>query len=110
MSNETIEMPECYKLVMDLAIDRGHTAISGLFGCLEMEIDDHWVVAVNGHDSETPYRPVGWEGNCMVPPFGMAIWYQSWPAGIVTMTGGTIGFGGTVNEDLFIEAVKAAWR
>lgn len=68
--------------------------------CWEVQIDDTWWVAFNGHDE--PRRCGTGE---MVKPFTCYVTFNGWPAGVFTPFGGVIAAGECANELAFINAV-----
>lgn len=60
------------------------------------QVDDHWLIKINGHDKET-------EG---IPPYHMMVDFNGFPAACVSPFEGAFAAGAAANEDEFIEAVK----
>ena len=94
-----ISIPECFSKVAELALALGVEKINILPGCWEHQVDQHWLIKVNGHE-----EPING-----IKPYEMMVWYNDWPAGIVhPVHGGVIAAGTLANEDTFIAALDAA--
>ena len=99
IGGEEIEIPECFNKVAELAIKLGATPMNKHPGCWKYDVDDQWSITLNGHDTEID----------SLPPFYLAVYYNGWPAGIVSPThGGVIAAGTSANENAFIEALDRA--
>lgn len=87
----------------DLAIALGHSDINKLPGCLELQVDEQWWLAINAHREDTPCSE-----NTSVPPMCVYFMFNGWPAGIVNAGGGCLAAGAAANEDALIAALDAA--
>lgn len=74
-------------------------------GCWEIQIDERWWLAVNGH--KEPHRHSKSMGEEVLAPFHFYVEYNGWPAGIFSAAGGEFVAGDAANEQTFIEALKA---
>ena len=79
-------------------------SISHAEGCWERDVTGVWSVALNPHDSPCECRGVE------VAPFHCAVFWREHLAGILNPYGGAIVAHQNANEDLFIEAMKAATK
>lgn len=70
--------------------------------CWELQIDDRWWIAFNGHE-----YPVTCTAGVTVEPFHCYVKFNGWPAGVFAPRGGVIAAGEVANEDAFLTAVKA---
>jgi hypothetical protein len=100
-------VPEIYAKAMGYAISTGAENIKDIEGCHILVIDDHWTVAINGHNEITKAAPDG-AMECSVPPYHVCVWWHGWIAGIVGPGGGEFAAGSGANEDSFIAAVDSA--
>ena len=98
-----MRVPESFAAVCDLAISLGVTGINKLPACWEHQIDEHWWVAVNGHD-----KPVRCSTEANVPPFSIYVVFNGWPAGIIDAGGGCLCAGAVGNEENLLAAIQAA--
>lgn len=94
--------PEVFGLAAELAASRGAKSIKDLAGCFEMQIDDRWWCAFNGHR-----EPTECTHGTKVTPYGIYFEFNGWPAGIVDASGGELVAG---KEDDLIEAIQSALR
>ena len=93
-----IPIPECFSKVVDLMLALGVEGINTLPGCWEHQVDEHWLVKVNGHK-----EPID-----DIQPYEIMVWFNGWPAGIIHPNRGVIAAGALANEDTFIAALDAA--
>lgn len=93
-----MQITEAFSVVVQLADKLGVKKINEIEGCWEVDINEKWSLALNGHR-----EPTKDSHGCEVPPFQMAVTYNGCPAGIIGPHGGFIFSGG---EDEFIAAVK----
>ncbi len=98
-----MNIPIVFARAIEYAIDIGATNITSLLGCWESQVDEHWWIAINGHDEKVKCS----EG-AEVPPFAMYVMFNGWPAGIVDAGGGMIAAGDLANEQRLIAALAAA--
>lgn len=96
-------LSEAFTRVCDLALALGVKSIKDLPGCWEYQVDEHWWIAVNGHNGATRCAK-----GADVPPFRCYVEFNGWPAGIIDPYGGTIVAGEAANEDAFIAALDKA--
>lgn len=68
-------------------------------GCCEIVVDGQWKVAVNPHDSPMVHNSVE------IKPFHTFIWFNGWPAGMMTPFDGCFVQGTKASEDEFIIAM-----
>ena len=88
----------------------GHPPINQFPGCWELQIDDEWWVAINGHGearktATTPRGGIEGEHDC--PPFTALLYYNGWPAGVFDPYGGVCAAGEGANEDTLVAAIRA---
>jgi hypothetical protein len=98
-----MNVPRSFAAVCDLAISLGVTRINKLPGCWEHQVDEHWWVAVNGHD-----KPTLCSTETSVPPFSIYVVFNGWPAGIIDAGGGCLAAGALANEETFLAAIQNA--
>ena len=103
MSAPKLSVPVALSLIADLSLARGVSGINALPGCHEMEVDEHWWIAVNGHA-----EMVACSNGPEVPPYSAYVEFNGWPAGIFNRAGGQFVAGSLANEDAFIAAMEKA--
>lgn len=94
---------DAFYLVAEYAVALGAKFIGDLPGCWEKGIDEHWWVAVNGHDDD-----VVCSRGTPVPPGTCYVEHKKWPAGMVTEDGGVIEAGNGADVVNFMAAVRRA--
>lgn len=99
------DMPinEVFSRIIDVLLARGFKSIKDLPACAETKIDEHWEVAVNGHDF-----PIACSHGVKVPPFTAYLQFNGWPAGLVTPYDGTMAAGQLANEEALLAALREA--
>lgn len=104
-----MELPEAFAKIIELAgRQQGVSGISHLAGCAEVSIDSRWSAAINGHAEERLYNPTKGMGST-IPPFGIAVFWNGWLAGLITPNGGEIAAHPEgANEDVLIAAIDVA--
>jgi hypothetical protein len=102
VSGDMVRLPLAFGLTAELAIKRGAHAITKLEGCYEMQIDDTWWCAMNGHDT-----PTKCSHGPEVTPFGIYFERMGWPAGLVDASGGLLANGLETEQEL-VDALKEA--
>src|SRR6266496_2814876 len=75
--------------------------LNSLPGLWELQLNDEWWLAVNGHKESLTSS----HGN-EVKPFNCYVEFNGWPAGYFSPHEGMIAAGALANENTFIEAVK----
>lgn len=70
-------------------------------GCWELEIDEHWWLAVNGHR-----QPLECSRGVAVAPFACYVEFNGFPAGIIDAGGGSFAAGSLANLDAMVEAME----
>lgn len=103
MNDHNTAIKEAYAVLAELGIALGAAPLTQFAGCWECQIDEHWRVAVNGHQAQ---RHCSFS-NVAIDPFHCYIEFNGWPAGLMTPVGGTIAAGSAANEDTFITAIRA---
>lgn len=103
IEDELMQIAESFKKSIDLFIAHGFANIRELPGCAELQVNDCWWIAINGHQEKMKCSK-GPE----VPPFQLYVEYCGWPAGFIGKDGGVIAAGAVANEDLFIGALDEA--
>jgi hypothetical protein len=98
---------EAFMVVVDLLGRLGRRWDDAVPGCLELDIDEHWHVSLNG-DRDRRASAVG----TMVPGLTFAVTYDGTPIAVVSPAGGVFISGirdvrGSA-ERAFIQACKAA--
>jgi len=88
--------------IAELANSLGASPVNQYSGAWEYQIDDAWKVAVNGHE-----KPVMVDG-LELPPFHILVWYNGWPAGIMTPYDGEFAAGSHANEAEFLDVLDCA--
>ncbi len=73
-------------------------------GCWEADIDDVWSVSLNGAITGPRTDSRGME----VQPFHCIVYWRGMAAGVLNPYGGSIVVHENANEDLFIDAMRAA--
>ena len=96
---------EVYVLLSELALSLKLAPLNQHFpnGCWEYQIDEHWWVALNGHQQNMKCS----KGN-EVRPFEAYIEFNGWPFGILDPYGGSMGAGTVANEKALLEALRQA--
>ncbi len=89
--------------IADLACLLGVANLNQRDDCWEYQIDSHWFIAVNGHETPTKTKD-----GIEVEPFGCYVKFNGWPAGLFNPFGGAIAAGTLANEDAFIKALDNA--
>jgi len=92
--------------VLELSQAHGVESIKDLDGAWEIAIDDHWYLAVNGHEEPVTVEPDGMM-EVELEPFCFCVWYNGWVAGIFTPFEGEFAAGEAANEHTFVEAIRA---
>lgn len=72
-------------------------------GVWHRKIDEHWEIYFNGHDKPRRAREADSEP---LPPYGVYVVFNGFPAGILLPSGGVIAAGSAANEDSFIAAIE----
>ena len=98
-----MQINEAFMLLRDWSKRQGAAPLNQGPGCWERKIDEDWSVSINGH-REPRNNSAGLE----VPPFSAFIQWKDWPAGVIDPGGGIIVAGEFANENIFIDALKAA--
>lgn len=93
---------EAFAKIADLGKSLGVKSINKLPACWEIQIDERWWLAINGHKEE-----IECSTGDKAPSFHAYIRYNEWPAGLIYPGGGIIAAGECANEDTFIEAIEA---
>ena len=89
--------------IVNYALSHGVRSLADRPGLWEVQIDEHWWIALNPHDEKLKCShgaDVSF-GHCYIE-------WNGWPAGMITPYDGIIAAGALANEDSFIAAVKAA--
>ena len=94
---------EAFDLIAQLGIALGAAPLSKHTGCWEHAVDERWRVAVNGH-REGKATSTGE----VVKPFTAIVWFNGWPAGLISPRGGVIAAGEVANEGTLIAALQRA--
>jgi hypothetical protein len=96
--------------VASLAEADGATPINQFPGVWERRLDEHWLIAANGHR-----QPVRWAPKASmyvdVPPFHVAVLYHGWVWGVFNAFDGCVGAGvgeQAGNVENFIAAIDRA--
>ena len=77
--------------------------LNALPSCYERRLDEHWFIAVNGHE-----EPRKTKGGISIRPYYLYVEFNGWPAGTVHPYGGEFAAGSLANEETFIEACEKA--
>jgi hypothetical protein len=98
---------EIFVWIAHLAIKLNAHPMNKWLECWEHRLDDHWVIAVNGHaEPKTAHRltvsPV------TVQSFTCYVEFNGWPAGFIDPGGGVICAGSEANEEALITALRVA--
>lgn len=100
--DEPFAVSEAFDAIVGLALALGAAPLNRYPGAWEHQVDPTWKIAVNAH-----WEPATVDG-LVIPGFHAAIWYNGWPAGLLSPRGGVIAAGEGANEDSFIAALCAA--
>ena len=73
-----------------------------IVGCWELEVDEHWWIAVNGHQG-----PKDCSRDVSVPPYHAYIEWCGWPAGMVSPKDGIVAAGREANYPALLQALDA---
>lgn len=98
-------MTEVFQEIVEMSNRLGVTKINELPGCWEIQVDERWWLAVNGHQQSIACSK-GFE----VAPFAAYVEFNGWPAGEVTPVGGLLAASSQANEANLIAALKARVR
>ena len=90
--------------IAEFCLARGFKGLSKVPGCCEVQVDDRWFFAVNGHAEPTTCAKTGQP----IPPFSAYVEFNGWPAGLLDPAGGIICAGELANEDTFRAALHQA--
>lgn len=98
---------EAFVVVCEMGVAMNIAPVNTMPGCWEHQVDDHWWIAMNGHNDEM----VTSKGQ-KVPPFHVYAERNGWPCMLFSPAGGG-GFTSPTRpegdmEREFIEAVRAA--
>lgn len=102
MSEEQEDLKVIPVKIAELSRALGMETISNLTTAWEHQVDEKWKVAVNGQKETVTVDKL------KIPPFHFAVWYNGWPAGLMSPFDGTFAAGSEANEDTFIAALDAA--
>lgn len=97
-----VKISEVYWEVMQVAERLGVKDINQLEKCWELQVNEHWWFAVNGHRAT-----VECSKGINVDPFRLYVEFNGWPAGILTVHGGEFVEGSMGNPEAFMEALRA---
>ena len=90
-------------VLLPLARKAGAVSIKDLPGCWELQVDDHWFLAVNAH-----LESITCSTGANVEPGHAYVEYNGWPAGSVNIFGdGMFAAGEAANLDTFRAACEA---
>ena len=93
-----------FQRVVELALALGVRSIKDLPGCWEYQIDEHWWIALNGHDQEITCS----HSATKIKPYCGYIEFNGWPAGYLSVAGGVLAAGLIANEKVLIAALDRA--
>lgn len=99
------KIPEVFLAVADLAKARALKPANQYPGCMEIEVDEHWWIALNGHR-----EAMACSKGPVVDSFTMYVEFNGWPAGVVGIDGGVLVGGERANEATLLEALKRATK
>lgn len=103
--NEEPPIAQAFYEIALLGKRLGVENVGAMQGCWEHQIDDHWWIALNGHDTPTLCS----KADNPIEPFTAYLEYNGLPAGIVDTYGGCfVRLGDRSGEDVFIEALQKA--
>jgi hypothetical protein len=91
--------------ICDLGIALGHSDLKSRPGCLELQVDEQWWIALNPHAEERECSR-----DVRVPWFTAYVEFNGWPAGFFGASGGVIAAVSAANEDALIEALEVRIR
>ena len=97
-----MDVSELMMEVVALAERLGVKRINELPGCWELQVDDDWWIACNGHR-----EPMECSRGMKVQPFEVGVYWGDWPAGQFGAGGGVIASGAAANEETLLAALKA---
>lgn len=92
---------EAMRVVAELAFALNAPPMNGHPNCWELQVDEHWKIAVNGHRD-----PRKTTGGVEVMPFNCYVEFNGWPAGFFDPYGGVLCAGAVGNEDALIAAMR----
>lgn len=106
-----MNIPVVYGLIADFALLRGVSNVAAMPGGKWFgHVDHNWSVGVNATNADNEIEPP----NCMkatLSPWGMAVWWNGWLAGLIDPAGGCIAAHPSdqgANEDTLIAALERA--
>lgn len=102
----TADIASVWEHIFNLAESKGAAPINKHPGCWECRLDEHWLVAMNGHPEpmETQLCP----SPVTVQPFTVYVEFNGWPAGVFNMYSGEFAAGSMANLDAFQAALIEA--
>jgi len=95
--------PPLFVAIAEFCLARGFKRIRELPGCCEVQVDDHWWIAVNGHPN-----PSSTSRGTSVPAFSAYVEFNGWPAGLVDAGGSGFAAGALANPQTFRAALARA--
>ena len=78
------------------------TSTTSIWKCA---VDDHWYVVANAQLDPIHVAPKG-GAEVAVPPWHFAIWFNGFPAGLLSANGGEFATGELANSTTFIQAIR----
>lgn len=93
-----------YWHIIELAAAMKVVLINQLRGCWEVQVDNLWWFAVNGHTEPMLCS----RSDIPIDPFNAYVMFNGWPAFILSPAGGCGAAGEAANEDTLIAALQAA--
>jgi hypothetical protein len=107
MKNEPDQICAAFNAVINLALALGVREICKMPECWEHRVDEHWTIAVNGHN-EPKFAEQTTSGKTEVPPFHCYVEFNGFPAGLISPYDGILCAGSVANENAFIAALEKA--
>jgi hypothetical protein len=101
MEDLTVVIPEVLDAVIRLHKAMEAKPLADIPECWEVEIDDRWFIAANGHTEK-----IRCSKGVTVDPFYFYVEFNGWPAGMVSPAGGEFAAGAEANTDTFIKAIN----
>lgn len=95
---------EAFSIAISYLLSMGYTKANEYDGCIEQQVDEHWWIALNGHNTPQVIK----KNNMIAQPYHIYIEFNGWPAGVMTPFDGQIAAGECANEATFIQALTSA--
>lgn len=94
-----------FPLIAELCLRLGEAPIKGKIW--KHQVDDHWLIAVNGMDGDAETGPFGQStASHTLKPYHCYVEFNGWPAGEFNPYDGWFAAGSCANTETFCEALQ----